>query len=145
MLKKYSQIWEKVKTLLEIKFDSEPIYGDNDKHIKTKIKKYGGNVNTDFPDKGIPKEKASYKCLLILMLVKVKKKHYPKTLLEECKNETKKTKKMENFIDDELEASSSDDETDITTDDDDDDDDGDDDDDDETEFNDEKDNDEPNR
>ena len=39
------------------------------------------------------------------------KKYYPKTLLEECKYETKNNK-MENLINDELEPSSSDDETD---------------------------------
>ena len=44
-------------------------------------------------------------------VVKVKKKYYPQTLLEKWKYETKKTK-MENFINDELEASSSDDESD---------------------------------
>ena len=62
----------------------------------------------------MPKEKASYKCLSIIMLdsvVRIKKKYYPQTLLEECKYEIKKTK-IENLIDDELEASSSDDETD---------------------------------
>ena len=86
----------------------------------------------------MPKEKASYKCLSIIMLdsvVRIKKKYYPQTLLEECKYEIKKTK-MENLIDDELEASSSDDETDIASDDDDDDD--------EMEPDNEKDNDEPN-
>ena len=58
LLKKYNQIWKKVKNLLKIKFDSEPVYGDNDKYIKTKIKIYDGNVNTNFQDKGMPKEKA---------------------------------------------------------------------------------------
>ena len=43
---------------MNIKFDSEPVYGDNDKYIKTKIKIYDGNVNTNFQDKGMPKEKA---------------------------------------------------------------------------------------
>ena len=43
--------------------------------------------------------------------VKLKKKYYPQTLLEECKYEPKKIK-MENLIDDDLEKSSSDDETD---------------------------------
>ena len=38
LLKKYNQIWKKVKKLLKITFDSEPVYGDNDKYIKTKIK-----------------------------------------------------------------------------------------------------------
>ena len=36
LLKKYNQIWKKVKSLLNIKFDSEPVYGDNDKYIKKK-------------------------------------------------------------------------------------------------------------
>ena len=38
LLKKYTLIWEKVKNLLNIKFDSEPVYGDNDKYIKDKNK-----------------------------------------------------------------------------------------------------------
>ena len=85
------------------------------------MKIYDGNVNTNFQDKGMPKGKASHKCLSIIMLdsvIKVKKKYYPQTLLEECKYEIKKTK-MENLVDDELEASSSDDEADIVSDDDD--------------------------
>ena len=48
---------------------------------------------------------------MIDSVVKVKKKYYPQTLLEECKYETKNIK-MENLINDELETSSSDDETD---------------------------------
>ena len=46
-------------------------------------------------------------------VVKIEKKYYPQTLLEECKYETKKIK-MENLINDELKAGSSDDETDET-------------------------------
>ena len=48
LLKKYTQKWKKVRTLLNIKFDSEPVYGDNYKYIKTKIKIYGDKVNTNF-------------------------------------------------------------------------------------------------
>ena len=51
------------------------------------------------------KEKAACKCLSIIMLdsvIKVKKKYYPQTFLEECKYEPKKIK-MENLIDDDLE------------------------------------------
>ena len=109
---------------------SEPVYGDNDQYLKTKIKIYDGNVNTNIQDKGMPKEKALYKFLSIIMLdsvVKVKKKFYPKTLLEQCKYEIKKTE-VENLIDDEFEASSSVNETDNDFND-------------ETESNDEKDND----
>ena len=38
LLKKYNQIRKKVEKLLKINFNREPIYGDSDKHIKTKIK-----------------------------------------------------------------------------------------------------------
>ena len=57
----------------------------------------------------MPKEKAASKCLSIIMLdsvIKVKKKYYPQTFLEECKYEPKKIK-MENLTDD-LEKSESD-------------------------------------
>ena len=38
LFKKYNQIWKKVEKLLKIEFDSKPVYGDDDKYIKTKIK-----------------------------------------------------------------------------------------------------------
>ena len=41
-------------------------------------------------------------------VVKAKKKHYPQTLLEDCKYEPKKIK-MQNLIDNDLEKSSSED------------------------------------
>ena len=41
LLKKYSKIWEKVNNLMDIEFDSELVYGDNDKYIKTKIRYIG--------------------------------------------------------------------------------------------------------
>ena len=37
LLKKYNQIWERVSSLLNVEFDSKPVYGDNDQYIKTKI------------------------------------------------------------------------------------------------------------
>ena len=40
-LKKYYQIWIRIGKLLKIKFDSKPIYGDDEKYLKTKIKTYG--------------------------------------------------------------------------------------------------------
>ena len=68
ILKKYDKIWEKVGNLLNIKFDSEPVYGEGDKYIKTKIKMYGDRENTHFQGKKEPKENASYKCLSLLLL-----------------------------------------------------------------------------
>ena len=39
-LKRYNKIWERVSSLMNIEFISEPVYRDNDKYIKTNIKSY---------------------------------------------------------------------------------------------------------
>ena len=114
LLKKCSKIWERVSNSMNIEFDSEPVYGDNGKYIKTKIKLYGDKVNTNFQGKKIPKENASYKCLSLIMLdsaIRANKKYYPQTLLEECKYEITKSK-IENLINDDLDPSLSDNESD---------------------------------
>ena len=59
LLKKYSKIWEKVNNLMDIKFDSELVYGDNDKYIKTKTKICRDKVNTNCQCKNVPKENSS--------------------------------------------------------------------------------------
>ena len=59
LLKKYNKIWEKVGNLMNVEFDSEPVYGYNDKYIKTKIKVYEARMNTNFQGKKLPKESAS--------------------------------------------------------------------------------------
>ena len=51
ILKKYHKIWEKISNLLDIKFDSQPMYGDEGKYIKTKIEMYWDRVNTNFQGK----------------------------------------------------------------------------------------------
>ena len=48
LLKKYTKIWGKISSLMNIEFDSEQVYGDNDKYIKTKMKSYGDKMNTHF-------------------------------------------------------------------------------------------------
>ena len=47
---------------MNIEFDSEPVYGDNDKYMETKIKTHDDRVNTNFQGKKVSKENASYKC-----------------------------------------------------------------------------------
>ena len=95
---------------MNIEFDSEPVYGDNDKYIKTKIKMYEDRVSTNFQGKKVPKENASYKYLSVIMLgsaIRVNKEYYPQTLLEKCKYVIRKNK-LENLINDDLDLSSSD-------------------------------------
>ena len=56
LLKKYRKTLEKVSNLVNIEFDSEHVYGDNDKYIKTKIKMYEDKLTTNFQGKEVPKE-----------------------------------------------------------------------------------------
>ena len=87
---------------MNIRFDSEPVYGDNNKYIKTKIKSYGDKISTNFQGNKIPKETASYKFLPLIMsdfVIRANKRYYPQTVLEECKCKIKKSK-MENLIND---------------------------------------------
>ena len=108
LLKNYNKIWEKIEKLTRIDFESKPVYGDDDKYIKTKIKIYAGSMITNFHNKKMPKEKAPCKCLSIIMLdsvIKANKKYYPQTFLEECKYVQEKIK-TENYIDDDLKSDS---------------------------------------
>ena len=85
---------------MNIELDSELVYDNSDKYIKTKIKPYGDKINTNFQGKKVLKEIASYKCLSLIMLdsvIRVNKKYYPQSLLEECKYETKRNK-METLL-----------------------------------------------
>ena len=107
LLKRYNKIWDRVSNLINIKFDSEPVYFDNDKYIKTKIQLYGGEVYTNFQGKKLPKENASYKCVSLTILesvIRANKKCYPQTLLVECKYLIRKNK-MGNFVNDDLSSS----------------------------------------
>ena len=109
-LKNYNKLWEKVEKLMKIDFETKPVYGYDDKYIKTKINIYAGSIITNFHNKKMPKEKAPCKYLSIIMLdsvIKANKKYYPQTFLEECKYAREKIK-IENYIDDDLEEGKSD-------------------------------------
>ena len=58
LLKNYNKIWEKVEKLMRIDFESRPVYGYDDKYIKTKMKIYAGSMITNFHNKKMSKEKA---------------------------------------------------------------------------------------
>ena len=112
LLKIIKRTWKKTEKLmiLKIDFESKPIYGVDDKYIKTKMKIYADNMITIFHDKKNSKEKAPCKFLSIIMLDSVSnanKNYYPQTLLEECKYVQEKTK-INNHIDDDIEKIESD-------------------------------------
>ena len=56
---------------------------------------YEDRVNTNFQGKKVPKENASYKRLSLIILesvIRVNKRYYPHTFLEECKYVIRKNK-----------------------------------------------------
>ena len=55
----------KIEKLMKIHFESKPVYGDDDKYIKTKIKIYPKNINQIFITKKMLNEKTPCKCLSI--------------------------------------------------------------------------------
>ena len=62
LLKNYNKICKKIKRLMSIDFDSKPVYGNDDKYIKTKIKHIKTVWLQIFVKKGskkIPEEKVS--------------------------------------------------------------------------------------
>ena len=97
---KDTKIWETIQGLMKINFGRKPVYGEDVKYIKTKIKMYASGLITNFHNKKMPKEKASCKFLSIIMIdsvIKANKKYYPQTFLEECKYIQEKIK-IENYI-----------------------------------------------
>ena len=86
ILKKYTKIRKTIEGLMKINFESKPVYGDDDKYIKTKIKTYADSIITNFHNKKMPKEKAPCKCLSIIMIdsvIEANKRYYPQTFLED--------------------------------------------------------------
>ena len=84
---------------MNINFDSKPVYGNDDKYIKTKIKTYEDSITTNFYNKKgskkISTEKVPYKCLSIIILDSVLyayEKYQPQIFLEECKYVQEKIK-----------------------------------------------------
>ena len=60
-------------------FKRKPVYGDDDKYIKTKIEIHADSIITNFHNKKVPKEKAPCKCLSIILIdsvMKANKKYY---------------------------------------------------------------------
>ena len=63
---KYTEIWNKIKNSLSVKFHSQPIY--DDKYIKTKLKTFNSMINTLFSGNEIPKERSHYICIAAICI-----------------------------------------------------------------------------
>ena len=113
VFKKYSDICNKIKSLIKKEFNSEPVY--NDRYIKTKIKIYNDRVYTNFQHNKMPKDNEYCPGLSVILLdsifVNSNKEYYPQIFLEECKFAVKNIK-IVSTINEVLELSESDDESD---------------------------------
>ena len=81
---KYSEIWNKIKSVLNVKFHSQPIY--NDKYIKTEVETFNNTINTLFSGDEIPKERSHYvyiSGISIDSILRVHKKIHPQICLEQ--------------------------------------------------------------
>ena len=89
-LERYTKIWEEISDLIDKKFDSDSVY--NNKYINTKIRPYNNDIITNFHDidnknNKFPEKNKAYKCTLLISLdsiIKINKKYYSQTLLQEC-------------------------------------------------------------
>ena len=89
-LERHTATWEKISDLVNKKFDSDLIY--NNKYINTKIRSYNNDIKTNFrnidnKNNKLPEKNKLYKCVSLISLdsvIKINKKYYPQTLLQEC-------------------------------------------------------------
>ena len=80
---KYAEIWNKVKSVLNVKLHSQPLY--DGKYIKTKVKAFIDIINTLFSEDGIPKEGSYFVCVLAICIdsvLRTDKTNYPQVYLE---------------------------------------------------------------
>ena len=88
---KYSETWNNIRSILNVKFHSQPVY--DEKYIKTKVKMFNNTMNTLISGHEIPKKIIHYVCssaICIDSVLRVNKKNYPQVYLEQCKYNIKK-------------------------------------------------------
>ena len=90
---KYDEIWDAIKTKLDIKFYSDPVY--EYRYLKVKVREFDGSIKTNILGNDMPKENMHYACtacITIGSVLKIDKKNHPQVYLEECKYKAKKYK-----------------------------------------------------
>ena len=66
VLDKYSEIWDKIKTDLNIKSHSKSVY--DKKYIKAKVREFNGAIKTNLLGDEIPKESMHYVCITCMTI-----------------------------------------------------------------------------
>ena len=91
---------EKIKKLLGVDFDSQPVY--DEKYIKTWVKTFEDKVITKFADNEVPKENTHYSCIAPIFVdskIKLESESYPQVNLEQCTFRLEKKKDIDLFED----------------------------------------------
>ena len=85
VLKKYEPIWTKIEDLKNIELNALPTY--DDRSVKTKIRKYGGKVYTNFCSLNVPEddiECESFTFISIDSLLVYDSRYYLQVYLDNC-------------------------------------------------------------
>ena len=64
---KYNELWNKIKSISNVKLHSQPIY--DEKYIKTKVKTFNNMINTLFSGDEIHKEKIHHVYIPAVLLI----------------------------------------------------------------------------
>ena len=91
VLNKYNKIWDVIKNILSIKFDSLPVC--DQRYVKTKVREYDGKIKTNFLGNGVSNKNTHYTCICCIAIdsvLRIEKKNYLQVYLEECKYRVKK-------------------------------------------------------
>ena len=103
MVEKICHLLQMTKKFMRKKFTTSPI--QDDKYILAKLKVFRKKYITTFNNNNIvPIEKNHYICIPVIdidSVLKIDKKAYPQTYLDECKYKLKK-RKLVSFIDSEI-------------------------------------------
>ena len=103
VLDKCNEIWDKIKTYLNIKYHSMPVY--DEKYIKAKVREFNGVIKTNFLGDEIQKVSMHYTCIACINInsIMTGKKELSTDLFRRMQIQTKKNK-VTKFIDTELES-----------------------------------------
>ena len=71
VLVKYNEIWDKIKEIKSIKFDSILVY--DEKYIKAEVREFNGVIKTNFLGNEVPKEGVYYTCIACITINSVMK------------------------------------------------------------------------
>ena len=106
VLDKCNEIWDKIKSNLNIKFHIMLVYDET--YIKAKVREFNGVIKANFLGSTVPKENMRYTCISSITMdsvMRMEKKNQLQIDLEECKYRIKKMQ-MPRFINADLKSES---------------------------------------